>query len=292
MARAAVKAKQQAKAKAAQPTKTRARGRRRHSGGGNPNQDLFFVRLRRHQRWVYAALAVVFGLSFVLVGVGSGGNGGLIENFTGLFGGSGSSSVSKAQDEIKKDPVKGYQDLALAYEEKGDLKNASEALKSYLVIRKTDAATWATLAGLEMSQGTTFATQYQNAQQAAQTADPSAPFLPGGILGSAVGQNPTYQGASQDAATRTSLLYQKAVGAYGDAVTHYQRASKLRPKNTSYLQQLATAAQNAGNTKVTVNALKRYLKVDPNAPQRKRIEQQIAALQQPSTPIVQSGGGG
>jgi len=292
MARAAVKAKQQAKAKAAQPAKTRARGRRRHSGGGNPNQDLFFVRLRRHQRWVYAALAVVFGLSFVLLGVGSGGNGGLIENFTGLFSGSGSSSVSKAQDEIKKDPVKGYQDLALAYEEKGDLKNASEALKSYLVIKKTDAATWATLAGLEMSQGTTFATQYQNAQQAAQTADPSAPFLPGGILGSAVGQNPTYQGASQDAATRTSLLYQKAVGAYGDAVTHYQRASKLRPKNTSYLQQLATAAQNAGNTKVTVNALKRYLKVDPNAPQRKRIEQQIAALQQPSTPTVQSGGGG
>jgi len=290
MARAAVKAKQQAK-KAAQPTKTRARGRRRHSGGGNPNQDLFFVRLRRHQRWVYAALAVVFGLSFVLVGVGSGGSGGLIENFTGLFGGSGGSSVSKAQDEIKKNPAKGYQDLAIAYEQKGDLNNAIEALKSYLVIRKTDGATWATLAGLEMSQGAKFATQYQNAQQAAQTADPSAPFLPSGVLGSAVGQNPTYQGASQDAATRTSLLYQKATGAYGDAVTHYQRASKLRPKNTSYLQQLATAAQNAGNTKVTVNALKRYLKVDPNAPLRKQIEKQIAALQQPSTPTVQSGGG-
>jgi tetratricopeptide (TPR) repeat protein len=291
MARAAVKAKQQAKAKAAQSTKTRARGRRRHSGGGNPNQDLFFVRLRRHQRWVYAALAVVFGLSFVLVGVGSGGNGGLIENFTGLFGGSGGSSVSKAQDEIKKDPAKGYQDLALAYEEKGDLKNASEALKSYLVIKKTDAATWATLAGLEMSQGSTFTTQYQNAQQAAQAADPSAPFLPGGILGSAVGQNPTYQGASQDAATRTSLLYQKAVGAYGDAVTHYQRASKLRPKNTSYLQQLATAAQNAGNTQVTVNALKRYLKVDPNSPLKSQYEKAIKALQQQSTPSVQSGGG-
>jgi tetratricopeptide (TPR) repeat protein len=291
MARAAVKAKQQAKAKAAQSTKPRARGRRRHSGGGNPNQDLFFVRLRRHQRWVYAALAVVFGLSFVLVGVGSGSNGGLIQNFTGLFGGSGGSSVSKAQDEIKKDPAKGYQDLALAYEEKGDLKNASEALKSYLVIKKTDAATWATLAGLEMSQGSTFTTQYQDAQQAAQAADPSAPFLPGGILGSAVGQNPTYQGASQDAATRTSLLYQKAVGAYGDAVTHYQRASKLRPKNTSYLQQLATAAQNAGNTQVTVNALKRYLKVDPNSPLKSQYEKAIKALQQQSTPSVQSGGG-
>jgi tetratricopeptide (TPR) repeat protein len=291
MARAAVKAKQQAKAKAAQPAKTRARGRRRHSGGGNPNHELFFVRLRRHQKWVYAALAVVFAFSFVLVGVGSGNSGGLSQLYTGLFGGSGGSSISKAQDEIKNDPVKGYQDLALAYEEKGDLKNAIEALKSYLVIKKTDAATWATLAGLEMSQGTTFATQYQNAQQAAQTADPSAPFLPGGILGSAVGQNPTYQGASQDAAARTSLLYQKATGAYGDAVTHYQAASKIRPKNTTYLQELATAAQNAGNTKVTINAWKRYLQVDPNAPQKKQIEQQIKALQQQSTPTVQSGGG-
>lgn len=290
MARAAVKAKQQAKAKAAQPAKTRARGRRRHSGGGNPNQDLFFVRLRRHQKWVYAALAVVFAFSFVLVGVGSGNGGGLSELYTGLFGGGSSTSISKAQDEIKDNPVKGYQDLALAYEEKGDLKNAILALKSYLVIKKEDATTWATLAGLEMSQGSKFATQYQNAQQAAQAADPSAPFLPGGTLGAAVGQNPTYQGASQDAATRTSLLYQNATGAYGDAVTHYQRAVKLRPKNTSYLQQLATAAQNAGNTRVTINAWKRYLKVDPNAPQKKLIEQQIKALQQQSTPTVQSGG--
>jgi tetratricopeptide (TPR) repeat protein len=290
MARAAVKAKQQAKAKAAQPAKARARGRRRHSGGGNPNQDLFFVRLRRHQKWVYAALAVVFAFSFVLVGVGSGNGGGLSDLWTGIFGGGGGTSISKAQDEVRENPVKGYQDLALAYEEKGDLKNAAEALKSYLVIKKKDAATWATLGGLEMSLGSKYATQYQNAQQAAQAADPSAPFLPGGTLGSAVGQNPAYAGASQDAAARTSLFYQKATGAYGDAVSHYQRASALRPKNASYLLQLATAAQNAGNTRVTVNALKRYLKVEPNAPQKKQIEQQIKALQQQSAPAVQSGG--
>jgi tetratricopeptide (TPR) repeat protein len=292
MARAAVKAKQQAKAKAAQPAKTRARGRRRHSGGGNPNQDLFFVRLRRHQKWVYAALAVVFAFSFVLVGVGSGNGTGLSQLYTGLFGGGGGSSVSKAQEEIKKDPAKGYQDLATAYEQKGDLPHAIAALESYLAIKKDDAATWATLAGLEMSQGTKFGTQYQNAQQAAQAADPSAPFLPGGTLGAAVGQNPTYQGASQTAATRTSLLYQKATAAFGKAVSNYQKASKLRPKNTVYLQELATAAQNAGNTKVTVNALKRYLKVDPNSPLKSRYEKAIKALQQQSTPTVQSGSGG
>ena len=64
MARAAVKAKQQAAKAKAQPAKARARGRRRHSGGGNPNQQLFFVRLRRHQKWLYALLAVVFGISY------------------------------------------------------------------------------------------------------------------------------------------------------------------------------------------------------------------------------------
>jgi tetratricopeptide (TPR) repeat protein len=289
MARAAVKAKQQAQAKA-QPAKARTRGRRRHSGGGNPNQDLFFVRLRRHQKWVYALLAVVFGLSFVLVGVGSGSAGGLSSLYTNIFGGNGGSSVSKAQDEIKDNPAKGYRDLATAYEQQGNNAQAIVALESYLAQKKNDAATWGELGGIQMSQASSFVTQYQNAQAAAQAADPSAPFLPGGTLGSAVGQNPAYSGASQAAASQTSALYQKAVSAYNTAVVDYQTASKLHPRNTTYLQELATAAQNAGNTRVTVDALRRYLKVYPNAPLKKQIEKQIKALSA-GTPTVQSGGG-
>jgi tetratricopeptide (TPR) repeat protein len=291
MARAAVKAKQQAKTKA-QPTKTRARGRRRHSGGGNPNQQLFFVRLRRGQKWLYGLLALVFAVGFAGIGVGSGNGGGLSELYTGLFGGSGGSSISKAQDEIQKDPAKGYRDLAVAYEQKGNLAQAIVALQSYLQVKKKDASTWGELGGIELSQGNTYVTQYQNAQQAAQAADPSAPFLPGGALGSAVGQDPTYQGASQTAAARTSLLYQKVIGAYTAAVTDYQRASKIRPGNTTYLQELATAAQYAGNTKVELHALRSYLKVYPNAPLKKQIEKQIKTLSKGTgTPTVQSGNG-
>jgi tetratricopeptide (TPR) repeat protein len=291
MARAAVKAKQQQARAKAQPAKSRARGRRRHSGGGNPNQDLFFVKLRRHQKWVYAVLAVVFGISFVLVGVGSGNGGGLSQLYNGIFGGSGGTSISKAQDEIKSNPAKGYQDLALAYEQKGDLPKATAALRKYLALKKNDAQTWGTLAGLEMTQGNRYATQYQQAQQVAQAADPSAPFLPGGALGSAVGQNPTYQGASQTASAKTSLLYQRAIGAFGNAVKDYKSALKVQPRNTVYLQELATAAGYSGNTKAEVYALRRYLKVDPNAPRKKAIEKQIKALSKPSTPTVQSGYG-
>jgi tetratricopeptide (TPR) repeat protein len=276
MARAAVKAKQQAQAKA-QP-RARARGRRRHSGGGNPNQDLFFVRLRRHQRWVYAVLAVVFGLSFVLVGIGSGNGGGLSQLYTGLFGGGNTSNVSKAQDEVKQDPVKGYRDLALAYEQKGNIPQAIAALQSYLRLKKDDAATWSQVGGLELSQGNTYATQYQTAQQAAQTADPSAAFLPGGGLGSAVGQNPTYTNASQTASAKLSALGQKATSSFSSSVVDFERATKLSPRNASYLLQLATAARSSGNTAVELNALQKYLKVDPSSPLKHQIEKQIKAL--------------
>jgi tetratricopeptide (TPR) repeat protein len=290
MARAAVKAKQQARAKAQQPAKARAgaHGRRRHAGGGNPNQELFFVRMRRHQKWVYAMLAVVFMVSFVFVGVGSG-SGGLSDLYTGLFGGGGGSSISKAQDEILKNPGKGYRDLATAYEEKGNTAQAIVALNSYLAQKNQDAASWAELGGLQMSQGNTFSTRYQNAQQAAQQADPSAPFLPGGTLGAAVGQNPTYQNASQKAAARTSDLYTKATTAFGEAVKAYKQAAKIQPRNATYLQELATAAVNAGDSKTAVTALKSYLRVYPNAPLKKQIQNEIKALSQ-GTPTVQSGG--
>src|SRR5436190_9403469 len=121
MARAAVKAKQQAqRAKGgAAANKARPHGRRRHAAGGNPNQDLFFTRLRRKAKWVYVLLAVLFAITFAFLGVGSG-SGGLDQLVSGLniFGGGGGNSVSKAQSYIKKHPNegKGYRDLATAYE--------------------------------------------------------------------------------------------------------------------------------------------------------------------------------
>jgi tetratricopeptide (TPR) repeat protein len=295
VARAAVKAKQQAKAKA-QPTRAaRKRGRRGHAGGGNPNQDLFFVRLRRRQKWIYAFLAVIFAATFAGVGVGSGNGGGLDQLYSGLFG-SSSSSVSKAQAEVKKNPTKGYLDLAQAYEEKGDNANAVTALQSYLAIKKRDANVWAELGGLQLSQSQTLATQYQAASQASQLADPSSAFLPSGTLASAVGTNVAYQGAAQQASTAASTLYQNATTSLNNATKDYQQSANLRPHSVSAWQLLASAAQNAGNAGVAVKALKHVLKIDPHSPQRKSIEKQIKSLQKSltptSTPTVKSSNGG
>jgi len=274
MARAAVKAKQQAKKAQAQPAKARARGRRRHSGGGNPNQQLFFMRLRRGQRWLYALLAVVFAVTFAGVGVGSGNSGGLSQLYSGLFG-SGGNPVSKAQGEIKKTPAKGYRDLTTAYETKGDTVQALTALQSYLGLKKKDANAWAELGGLELSQARTYATQYQAAQQAAQLADPSASFLPGGTLATAVGQNAAFQQAAQQASSQTSVLYQQATTALTSAVSDYQKVTKLQPRSATSWQELATAAENGGNFKVAIGAWQRYLKLYPNSPDRPQIKARI-----------------
>jgi tetratricopeptide (TPR) repeat protein len=296
MARAAVKAKQQqAKAKAQPSRAARKRGRRGHSGGGNPNQDLFFVRLRRRQKWIYAFLAVIFAATFAGVGVGSGNGGGLDQLYSGLFGGGGS-SVSKAQDAIKKHPnqAKGYLDLATAYETKGDNAGAVTALHSYLRLKKKDADVWAELGGLELAQAQTAGTQYQAAQQASQLADPSAAFLPGGTLAQAVGTNAAYQTASQQASAQTSALYTQFTTSLSGSVKDYQKSASLQPKSTSAWQLLASVAQNAGNSQVTLGALKHLRKIDPS--QRKQVDKEIKALQKSlapaSTPTVKSGNSG
>src|SRR5207244_220436 len=88
----------------------KANARRRRSGGGRSGgaqitQDtMFFPRLRRQAKWMFIVLIVVFGAGFVFLGVGSGGLdlGTLIQNLH--VGGSSKPSLSKALDEVQKNP--------------------------------------------------------------------------------------------------------------------------------------------------------------------------------------------
>ena len=290
MARAAVKAKQQARAQA-QPQTTRAlkrrSGRKRHAGGGNPNQDLFFMKLRRHAKWAYVALALLFAITFAGLGVGSGSSG-LDQLFSGLnvFGGSSGTSVSKAQKEIDKHPssTKGYRDLATAYEQKGDTQGAIVALQSLTSLNTKNAAAFSELGGLELSLAQSYVTQYQSAAAAQAQAAPSQPFLPTGTLGTAIGTNPIEQAAAQQANTQASDLYQKASLAYSQSLTAYRTVAKLRPHDANAEFQVANAAQSAGNYPVAVAALKKYLAMNPETTQKAQIQNLIKQLQAAISP--------
>jgi hypothetical protein len=104
MARGAVKAKQ-AQKRGAQPAKAAprrgSRGRKRHAGGGNPNQQLFFMRLRRQAKPMYVILAVLFALTFAFLVVCTGSGGGLDQLLHVMHTISGGgTSVAKAQKEV------------------------------------------------------------------------------------------------------------------------------------------------------------------------------------------------
>jgi DNA-binding SARP family transcriptional activator len=287
MARAAVKAKQQAQRQAkggAQPSKSgasrRGGGRRKHAAGGNPNQDLFFMKLRRRAKIVYVLLAVLFAITFAFLGVGSGTNG-LDQLFSNIniFGGGGT-SVSKAQNYVKDHPAsaKGYRDLATAYEAKSNPDGAITALQGYTRIKTKDAKAWTELGGLQLTQAGKLLQDYQNAYTVQQLAAPSTPFLPGGKLGQALGQSPIEQAASQQAGTAVTDLQQRTQLAYNNAVSSYDQAAQLQPKNSAAWFQLAQAAQSAGDAKTAVKGYKQYLKLNPNSASASQIKQLIKQL--------------
>jgi tetratricopeptide (TPR) repeat protein len=281
MARAAVKAKQAQRAKAA-PPKQRQHGRRRHAAGGNPNQDLFFIRIRRKQRWVFALLAGLFAITFAFLGVGSGSQGlDQLFNNINIFGGHHGPSVSSAQKEIQKHPQssKGYRDLATAFEAKGDTGQAITALQQYTGMKPKDAAAWSELAGLQATQAQGYLNDYQNAYTALQLAAPSQSFVPTTGKLAQVFSNPIENAQRTNVQGAVSDLQQKVSLAYNGAVGSWQHVTGLQPKNLNAWFQLAQAAQTAGETTVAVSAYKRYLKLNPSstsAPQIRAIIKQLS----------------
>jgi tetratricopeptide (TPR) repeat protein len=282
MARAAVKAKQ-AQKKTAQPAKAAARRQRRrgHSAGGNPNQQLFFMRLRRKAKLAYLVLAVLFAITFAFLGVGSGSNGGLDQLFSGLnIFSSGGNPISKAQKEIKAHPNsgKGYRDLATAYEGKGDTVNAVAALQQYTTQKPKDAAAWSELGGLQLTQAQNYRAAYTAAAQARQLAAPSASFLPTGKLGQGIGTNPIEQAAASQVDVSVQDLQQRTQLAYTNAVASYDRAATLRPTDSNSWFQLGQTAQTSGDVTTALKAYKRYLKLTPNSTFASQIRQLIKSL--------------
>src|ERR1044072_4047316 len=60
--------------------------------------QLFFARLRRHAKWMFVLLAIVFGVGFVAFGVGSGSTG-ISDILRGNFFGGGPSTSSPVDRE-------------------------------------------------------------------------------------------------------------------------------------------------------------------------------------------------
>lgn len=253
--------------------------KRKHkdSGGQRYEDQLFFNRLRKQAKWVFVLLIVAFGLGFVLFGVGSSNLGGLSDVFNGIRGGGGQPSVDKPLKRTQENPkdAKAWNDLASAYDLRGDYQAAIPAWETYVKLRPKDPDALTRLATDYEQQFSTQTNEAAIAQAQAQNAQ-ATNFGPPSTspLGRALASqtDPIGSAIGQEANNRFNQVYAQRQATAGQLVGVYQKLAKLQPTESGVQFQLAIAAENAANTAAAITAYRKFLQLAPddlNAPQAK-----------------------
>jgi tetratricopeptide (TPR) repeat protein len=277
---------------AAQPAKPKGK-RVKHQSW---EDQLFFARLRHHAKWVYALLAMVFVVGFVIFGVGSGSTGisDALQNFFSRNSSTGA-SASSLQKKAEQHPqqAKLWHDLATKLEADGKLDDAIVALKRYTALRPKDQTVLQELASVYQRRATEFQQIYTDAQTRSAILAPSSPFQPTSTsdLGKAFASltNPIQSAVTGEISTTTSTAYTQIIGLENDAVGVYQKLAKLSPRDAVTQLRLGQVAAGAGNSAVAIAAFKRFLKLAPDDPlaasTRKSLKQLEAQQKASATPV-------
>lgn len=270
------------------PTGRSGGGGRRSGGPARIEDTMFFPRLRRHAKWMFVLLALVFGLGFVVFGVGAGGIGvGDLFKNRGTASRSDTPSVKEARQEIAARPkvAKGYRDLATALQADGKGDEAIESLQRYTELKPKDTDALRELAGL-------YLTKANRRSQDGQTVQLRAQYLTGGGTfsqplqlgkGQTLGQDAITQAVEAVMSADLSTAYKEARSAYASAKQTYDRLAKAAPDDANIQIELAQVAQQTGDTKAAIAAYERFLKLAPDDPSAPIVKQQLKQLRA-STP--------
>jgi Flp pilus assembly protein TadD len=278
-----------AAAKRRQPVRHEPDRRRHKDSGGQRFEDtLFFNRLRKRAKWVFVFLAVVFAGGFVLFGVGSSNVSGLSDIFSGIRGGGGGNSVSKAVKETQKHPKspKAWQDLATAYDTKGDITQAIAAWTTYASLRPKSVDGLTQLATDYAQQ---FSMQTDLARAAAYDAQTAQGATSGPPASSPLGRaftnvsDPIAKEISSSANQRYNTALQERQTTATNLAGVYRRIATLQPTEPAAQLQLAQAAQDAGDATTAIAAYKKFVKLAPFDPQVAYAKQQIKTLESQAT---------
>jgi tetratricopeptide (TPR) repeat protein len=240
---------------------------------------MFFPRLRRHAKWMFLLLALVFALGFVGFGVGAGGVG-VGDVFRDAAGGSGVPSISDSEQKVLDNPkdAKAFKDLSTAQQAAGDTNAAIEALTSYIALRPKDVDAIRELAALYLQQAAA-------AQQRAQIYQVRSDYLAPGTIRDAVFQLGNKAITPDPITSALSTTYEQQIGAAyaeiqtatGQSVEMYKKIAALEPDDPTVQLELAQAAQSANDTATVIAAYEAYLKLapdDPTAPEVRRLLKQ------------------
>lgn len=280
MARADRRRAQRTKAPA--PVSRAGGGSSRKGGTPSIEDTMFFPKLRRHAKWMFVLLALVFGLGFVIFGVGAGGIGVGDVFRGGGAGGSDTPSVKEARAKIaaNKQNAQAYRDLATALQTNGKGDESIEPLEQYTALKLKDTDALRELAGLYLAQASQL-------QQQAQIAQVRAQYLTGGSTfgqplqlgdGQSLGEDTIRQAIEAIATAELTKAYTAAQEAYASAKGTYERLAKAAPDDANIQIELAQVAEQTGDRKGAIAAYERFLELAPDDPSAPIVRQQVKQL--------------
>jgi tetratricopeptide (TPR) repeat protein len=244
---------------------------------------MFFPRLRRQAKWMFVFLALVFGVGFVVFGVGSGQGTGLGDILQGNLGGSAAGpSIGDAREKIEDDPENpaGYRDLATALINNGRPDEAIPAYEDYLELRPKDVEVKKTLANLYLTRANNHRDAYEQARVEAEALPGGGFFGPpqtsefGRALGGPIDQQ--FQSVTRERLIDASTKMEQS---YSRAATLYSQVVATRPDDEALLQlQLADAAYAARRLPLAIKAYQRFVKLAPDDASAPYARQQIRLL--------------
>lgn len=253
---------------------------------------MLFERIRRGQKPVFVFLAIMFGLGFVALGVGSG-TGGI--NLGDIFNSSsaGSSSISDLQSKTRQHPnaAPAWRDLARAYQADGQTDAAIGAYLRYVNLRPNDQSGLLGAASLLELRARRTQTELTKAQApAAQYTTPATASAAQSLKLAPALTHSLQQALAQPYTNRIQSLQGSLSSDYVQATAMRQKLVGLDPKNAPYQFALAQDAAAGQQYTTAATALKAYLDLEPNLDQatRKQLQQVLKQLQAfattPSTP--------
>lgn len=234
---------------------------------------------------MFVFLALVFGLGFVVFGVGSSGGTGIGDILRdGGSPSNGGTSVSDARKAVEQSPndAEAQRTLARALVDDGQTTEAVAAYKDYLKLRPKDQDALRELAGLYLTQG-------QQAQARAQAAQALAGYRSAGSTwvaplklgdsGVTLGEDPISTAVNAQANETISSAVSEANESFASAISTYEQLAKLSPKDPNLQLELAQTAESIQNYPRAVEAYKQFLQLAPDDTNAPIVRQRIKLLE-------------
>jgi tetratricopeptide (TPR) repeat protein len=241
---------------------------------------MFFPKLRRQAKWMFVFLALVFGLGFVVFGVGSGGGLGLGDILQRGASSSSGPSVGDAKDKIEKGDLNAYKELSEAYLADGELDKAIAAGERYVKANPKDYEFMRSLASDYEGKANGLREQAAGVQEklTSQTGGTTFGLPANSKLGRALGTGRIDQELTTAANTELTRQYSGIQSAYTRATQLYQKVAAANPDEVLLQMLLAQSAYQAQLNPTAVKAYRRVCKLAPESAECGQARQQIRVL--------------